>query len=86
MPKIALAVDRRDEALMRRAEQFVNDLWGRWTTTTFAAESNLSVMARVAFQFAVLYLKGERDREELKALNGRLDELLKNLPGLDSTP
>lgn len=83
LPKIPLAVDRRDEELMHRAEKFVNDLWSRWTTTTFAAETHLTVMARVAFQFAVLYLKGEREREELQALNLRLDDMLRNLPGLD---
>lgn len=74
MPKIPLAVDREDEEMMRKAEKMVNDLWRRWSGHTFAAEPQLKVMARVAFQFAVLYLRGERSRDELDELNRRLDE------------
>ena len=81
--KMPLVVDRRDEELMRRAESLVNELWGRWVKKTYASESQLMVMSRVAFQFAVLYLRGEREIKEFAALDGELDELLKNLPGLD---
>ena len=82
-PKIPLAIDRVDEELARKAEKMVNDLWHRWATQTFAAESQLKVMARVAFQFAMLYLRDQRSFEELKDLNAGLDELIKNLPGLE---
>ncbi len=82
-PKIPLAVERSDEELVRKAEKMVNDLWQRWATQTFAAESQLKVMARVAFQFALLYLRNERSIEELKDLNETLDGLIKNLPGLE---
>lgn len=83
LSKMALAVDRRDEEMMRRAESLVNELWGRWTTSTYASESQLMVMARVAFQFAVLYLRGERNVKKLSELDAELSEMLKNLPGLD---
>ena len=82
-PKIPLAIDRADEELARKAEKMVNDLWHRWATQTFAAESQLKVMARVAVQFALLYLRDQRSFEELKDLNAGLDELIKNLPGLE---
>lgn len=82
-PKIPLAIDRDDEELMRKAEKMVNDLWHRWNTQVFAVEPQLKVMARVAFQFAVLYLKGERNALELKELEQSLDDMLKNLPGLE---
>lgn len=82
-PKIPLAIDRSDEELMRKAEKLVNDLWHRWNSQTFAAEPQMKVMARVAYQFAVLYLKGERDLQLLKELEQSLDETLKNLPGLE---
>lgn len=77
-----LVVDRCDEELMRRAENLVNELWSRWIKT-YAAETQLMVMSRVAFQFAVLYLRGEREAKEFAALDSELDEMLKNLPGLD---
>lgn len=82
-PKIPLAIDRADEEMMRKAEKMVNDLWHRWHTEKFAVEPQLKVMARVAFQFAVLYLRGERNAAELKALEESLDDMLKNLPGLE---
>lgn len=82
-PKIPLAVERSDEEIARKAEKMVNDLWSRWTTQTFAAEPQLKVMARVAFQFALLYLRNERSLEELKELNNHLDGLIQNLPGVE---
>lgn len=83
-PKIPLAVDRADEELARKAEKMVNDLWLRWSSQTFAREPQLKVMARVAFQFALLYLRRERSLEELTDLDNRLDEMLGNLPGLET--
>lgn len=85
-PKIPLAVERSEEELVRKAEKMVNDLWLRWTSQTFAAESQLKVMARVAFQFALLYLRGERNIEELSELDKNIDEMLRNLPGLEASP
>lgn len=82
--RIPLAIERSDEEIVRKAEKMVNDLWRRWSTQTFAAESQLKVMARVAFQFALLYLRGERQLETLKTLEQSLDETLKNLPGLET--
>lgn len=76
LPKIPLAVDRRDEEIMRRAEKLVNELWTRWQTSTFAAEQQMKVMARVAFQFAVLYLRDERSLATLSDLDTRLSEML----------
>lgn len=83
LSKMALAVERRDEEMMRRAESLVNELWSRWTTTTYASESQLMVMSRVAFQFAVLYLRGERNAKKMAELDAELSEMLKNVPGLD---
>ena len=77
LPKIPLAVERDDEA-----ERLVNDLWARWRKT-FAEESSQMVMARVAFQFAVLYKQMERRQHELEVLDKELDNLLHNLPGLE---
>lgn len=83
LPKIPLTVDRHEEEIMRRAEKLVNELWSRWATSTFASEPQMKVMARVAFQFAVLYLRGERNVQKMAELNASLDELLRNQPGLE---
>lgn len=85
-PKIPLAVERSEEELVRKAEKMVNDLWHRWASQTFAAESQLKVMARVAFQFALLYLRGEHSMSQLQDLEKSLDDMLKNLPGLEGSP
>lgn len=76
LPKIPLAVARNDEEIMRRAESHVNELWNRWITGNFASETQLKVMARVAFQFAVLYLRGERDLQNLQNLDSKLTEII----------
>lgn len=81
--KMALSIERSDEELFRHAENLVNELWSRWTTKTYASESHLAVMSRVAFQFTVLYLRGERNAQRIEQLDSQLSELLKNVPGLD---
>lgn len=82
-PKIPLSINREDEEIYRRAEKLVNDLWVRWRKTAFADESSPKVMARVAFQFAVLFLKGEQTQLKLQELDKQLDAYLQNLPGLE---
>lgn len=84
LPKIPLAVERHDEEIMRRAEKLVNELWSRWQTSTFAAEQQMKVMARVAFQFAVLYLRDERSLQQLSRLDDRLNEVLVDLPAAET--
>lgn len=79
-PKIPLAIDREDEEMIRKAEKMVNDLWHRWNSQTFAAEPQLKVMARVAFQFAVLYMRGERSLAQLAEVESELDRLLADRP------
>ncbi|MBP3534840.1 MAG: cell division protein ZapA [Muribaculaceae bacterium] len=79
-PKIPLAIDREDEEMIRKAEKMVNDLWHRWNSQTFAAEPQLKVMARVAFQFAVLYMRGERSLAQLAEVETELDRLLADRP------
>lgn len=76
LPKMPLSIERADEELMRRAESLVNELWGRWTRSTYAAESQLAVMSRVAFQFAVLYLRGERNAKLMEQLDSELSRLI----------
>ena len=71
-----LAVERADEELMRRAESLVNELWMRWTQSTYAAESQLAVMSRVAFQFTVLYLRGERNIKLMQQLDSELSKII----------
>ncbi|MDE6535607.1 MAG: cell division protein ZapA [Muribaculaceae bacterium] len=76
LPKMPLAVERADEELMRRAESLVNELWMRWTQSTYAAESQLAVMSRVAFQFTVLYLRGERNIKLMQQLDSELSKII----------
>lgn len=83
LPRIPLAVKPEEEELTRKAEKLVNDLWLRWRRV-FANEASQMVMARVAFQYALLYLKKEQEQQELKKLDSELASLLHNLPGLES--
>lgn len=76
LPKMPLSVERADEELMRRAETLVNELWSRWTRGSYAAEPQLAVMSRVAFQFAVLYLRGERSLKQMEQLDSELSKII----------
>ncbi len=84
LPKMPLQVERADEELMRRAENLVNELWSRWTTGTYAAESQLAVMSRVACQFKVLYLRGQRSLQQIEQLDAELSKIINQ--SIDSNP
>ena len=76
--QIALSINPDEEGNYRRAEELVNTLWTKWMNR-FSDSSN-DVLARVAFQFARLYLEsyGENRQvnEFLTDLDNQLDALL----------
>ena len=76
--QIALSINPDEEENYRKAEELVNTLWTKWMNR-FSDTSN-DVLARVAFQFARLYLEayGENRQvnEFLTDLDNQLDALL----------
>ena len=76
--QIALSVNPDEEESYRKAEELVNTLWRKWMNRF--KDSSEDVLARVAFQFARLYLEayGENRQvnEFLTDLNQQLDTLL----------
>ncbi len=76
--QIALSVNPDEEESYRKAEELVNTLWRKWMNRF--KDSSEDVLARVAFQFARLYLEayGENRQvnEFLTDLNQQLDNLL----------
>ena len=74
----ALSINPGEEETYRKTEELVNTLWNKWTKR-FNDTSN-DVLARVAFQFARLYLEayGENRQvnEFLTDLDQQLDALL----------
>ena len=76
--QIALSVNPDEEENYRKAEELVNTLWRKWMNRF--KDSSEDVLARVAFQFARLYLEayGENRQvnEFLTDLNQQLDTLL----------
>jgi hypothetical protein len=75
---IALSISPGEEESYRKAEELVNTLWTKWMNRFNSTSSD--VLARVAFQFARLYLEasGEHRKvtEFLTDLDKRLDKLL----------
>ncbi|MBQ7941143.1 MAG: cell division protein ZapA [Muribaculaceae bacterium] len=61
---VPLSVRRSDIDVYRRAEQSVNKLWGAWKTK-FDKLSSEEVMARIAFQFARLYVEASTRNDEV---------------------
>lgn len=77
---IKLLVERDQEEVYRKAADYVNQLYDKWANDMFAAESDERILARIAFQFALLYIRAEKAEDELADLDRELDKLLHNLP------
>ena len=71
-----LSIDRADEATYREAEKLVNTLWERWMNRFSDSSTSHEVLARVAFQFARLYLESYQDN---KSVNDYLTEFERQL-------
>lgn len=78
-----LSVNREDEATYREAEKLVNTLWERWSRRFSENSSSHEVLARVAFQFARLYLEVYQDNKSvndyLTDFERQLDEIVVNV-------
>ncbi|MBR5686282.1 MAG: cell division protein ZapA [Muribaculaceae bacterium] len=76
--QIALSVNPDEEESYRKAEELVNTLWRKWMNRF--KDSSEDVLARVAFQFARLYLEAYGENRQvndfLTDLNQQLDTLL----------
>ncbi len=64
---VPLSVRRSDIDVYRKAEQSVNKLWGAWKTK-FDKLSSEEVMARIAFQFARLYIEASTRNDEVNEI------------------
>ncbi len=75
-----LSVERKDEGTYREAEKLVNTLWERWMRRFSDSSSSHEVLARVAFQFARLYLETYQDNKDvndyLTEFERQLDEIV----------
>lgn len=59
--QIPLNINPADEKEYRNAEQLVNALWSQWVKVFNGKASSQEIMARVAFQFARLYLQAHEE-------------------------
>lgn len=75
-----LSVAPDDEATYREAERLVNALWERWSMRFSENSSSHEVLARVAFQFARLYLESYQVNKNvtdyLQEFEQKLDEIV----------
>ena len=78
---IALSINPDEEENYRKAEELVNTLWKKWMNR-FSATSD-DVLARVAFQFARLYLEAYGDNKQVNEFLTDLDKQLDTLAGED---
>lgn len=79
--QIALSINPDEEANYRRAEELVNTLWTKWMNR-FNDTSN-DVLARVAFQFARLYLESYGENRQVNEFLTDLDNQLDTLLGAE---
>jgi len=76
---IALLIDPKDEQAYREAEKLVNTLWNKWRNRFGESTNSHEVLARVAFQFARLYMEAYSQNQ---AVNGFLTDFEKRLDEL----
>ena len=76
---IALSINPEEEENYRKAEELVNTLWKKWMNRFNATSAD--VLARVAFQFARLYLEAYGENRQV---NDFLTDLNKQLDNLNS--
>ena len=79
---IALSVNPDEEESYRKAEELVNTLWRKWMNRF--KDSSEDVLARVAFQFARLYLEAYGENREVNEFLTDLEEKVDALLGDDS--
>ena len=76
---IALSINPVEEENYRKAEELVNTLWSKWMTR-FNGSSH-DVLARVAFQFARLYLEAYGENRQVNDFLTDLEKQLNTLLG-----
>ncbi len=74
---IALSISPGEEDSYRKAEELVNTLWTKWMNRFNSTSSD--VLARVAFQFARLYLEAYGENRKVNDFLTDLDKQLNNL-------
>lgn len=73
---MSLSIPRSDEEIFRKAADLVNQLWGKWKGRFKDSISSEELMARVAFQFARLFVEASSRNDEVnKVLNDFEEEL-----------
>ena len=75
--QIALSVNPDEEENYRKAEELVNTLWKKWMSR-FNGTSD-DILARVAFQFARLYLEAYGENRQVNEFLTDLDKQLDTL-------
>ena len=78
MKNVPLSVRRSDIDVYRKAEQSVNKLWGVWKTK-FDKLSSEEVMARIAFQFARLYIEASTRNDEVNEILTNFEQKLNDI-------
>ena len=74
---IALSINTGEEENYRKAEELVNTLWRKWMNR-FNGKSE-DVLARVAFQFARLYLEAYGENHQVNEVLSDLDKQLDDI-------
>ena len=75
---VPLSVRQSDIDVYRKAEQSVNKLWGAWKTK-FDKLSSEEVRARIAFQFARLYIEANTRNDEVNDILTGFEQKLNDI-------
>lgn len=83
-PRLPMRIPADQEAIVRRAEANINELWRKWSAMDdFKDKSSAEILAMVTFRFAQLYFglieTSDRVEKTLEGLEKSLDGILLDL-------
>ena len=78
----ALNINPEEEENYRKAEELVNTLWSKWMNRFSGSPHD--VLARVAFQFARLYIEAYGENRQVNEFLTELNQQLDAMLGMDN--
>lgn len=76
---MSLSIRRCDEEVFRKAADLVNQLWGKWKERFKDTISSEELMARIAFQFARLFVEASSRNDEVNKVLSEFEKELNEI-------
>ncbi|MGM9803917.1 MAG: cell division protein ZapA [Muribaculaceae bacterium] len=76
---VPMFIDPDKEYIYRKAESYVNGLWTSWSEKFKGTLTSEELVARIAFQFARLYVEASLSNDEVKTYLNEFEKTLDDM-------